>query len=105
VEFRDTDTLLNSHADLWLRPLLGVHVDDHDGDWTATLTRACEQLQQHGADTEGSPYYSVLTMVEMARGYAATGDKRMICTALSHAESLAWAAHRTSTDDPLPPSS
>lgn len=94
VEFRDFDTLLRSHADLWLRPLLGVHVDDFDGDWAATLTRACEQLQQHGADTEGSPYYSALTMAEMARASAAEGDKRMTCTALSHAETLTWAAHR-----------
>lgn len=29
IEFRTFDTLLRSHADLWLRPLLGVHVDDH----------------------------------------------------------------------------
>jgi hypothetical protein len=104
IDFRDFDTVLRSHADLWLRPLLGVHVDDFGGDWAATLTQACEQLRQHGADTEGNPYYSALTMAEMARTYAVDGDKRMICTALSHAETLTWSAHRR-TGDGLAPSS
>lgn len=97
VEFRPFDTLLRNHADLWLRPLLGVHVDDYDGDWTATLTAVCEQMQQRLDDTagdgEGNPYSGALTMAEMALNYAATGDKRMICTALSNAETLTWAAH------------
>ena len=105
VEFRDVDTLLRSHADLWLRPLLAVDVDDHHGDWTATLTQLCEQLQRRGADTEGNPYYSALTMAEMARDYAAAGDKSMICTALSHTETLTWAAHRSAGVDPAPSSS
>jgi hypothetical protein len=103
VEFRDFDTLLRSHADLWLRPLLGVHVDDHDGDWTAVLTHACDLLQQRVGDGEDDPYSSALTMAEMARDYAADDDKRMICTALSHAETLTWAAYRREAgDDPAP---
>ena len=106
VEFRDVDTILRSHADLWLRPLLGVHADDHDGDWAATLTLACEQLQQRGADNRGNPYYDALTAMQMALEYAADGNKRMICTALSHAESLAWDAYRGHiAADPAAPSS
>ena len=94
IESRDVDAVLRSHADTWLRPLLAVHIDDHHGDWTATLTRACEQLRQRGADNSSDTYDNVLTAAQTARDYAAADDKRMICAALSLAETLTWTAHR-----------
>ena len=41
----------------------------------------------------------------MALDYAADGNTRMICTALSHAESLIWDAHCGPAADPAAPSS
>jgi hypothetical protein len=94
TDFRDTDTILRSHADLWLGPLFGAHPDDHGHDWAAAVHWACSRAQALADTPEGAQFGEVLLMLEMAAEYAESGDKRMLGTALSNAETMALAAHR-----------
>ncbi|MFF4795499.1 hypothetical protein ACFY2M_38595 [Streptomyces sp. NPDC001276] len=40
LDYRPAEHLLQSHADLWLTPLTGVHPETHGGVWSNVLNQA-----------------------------------------------------------------
>ncbi|MFC9684913.1 hypothetical protein [Streptomyces sp. NPDC056948] len=44
LDYRPTEQLLQSHADLWLTPLTGVEPPARNGAWFDVLDQACQVL-------------------------------------------------------------
>ncbi|WP_344598867.1 hypothetical protein [Streptomyces violaceusniger] len=92
IEYRTTEQLLQSHADLWLTRLTGLRPGIPERTWVDVLEQAHQVLSSRldGHDTgEDSPLASVVTTVDMARRYAAEGNLQQATVPLSYAETLA----------------
>jgi hypothetical protein len=91
LDFRPTEQLLHSHADLWLTPLTGVRPETYGGVWSDVLDQADRVLRQRlEPDTdEDGPLPGILTMLWLARQSAAEGDLMQASSALGHCETLA----------------
>jgi hypothetical protein len=91
LDFRPTEQLLRSHADLWLTPLTGVRPETYGGVWSDVLDQADRVLRERlepDADEDG-PLPGILTMMSLARGSAAEGDLMQAASALGYCETLA----------------
>ncbi|WP_326693184.1 hypothetical protein OIE63_39340 (plasmid) [Streptomyces sp. NBC_01795] len=92
LDFRATEQLLQSHADLWLTPLTGVRPDASRGAWPDFLDQAGRVLrdrleQDDGADEDG-PLQSIVMMMGMARRSAASDDLHQATISLGYCETL-----------------
>ncbi|MGR3875670.1 hypothetical protein ACUXZZ_44845 [Streptomyces graminifolii] len=92
-DFRPTEQLLQSHADLWLTPLTGVRPETYGGVWPDVLDQAervvRERLEQEGDADEDSPLQSVGTMLWFACRAAHEGDLIQAGVSLGYCETLA----------------
>ncbi|WP_223864702.1 hypothetical protein [Streptomyces sp. 5-10] len=92
IEYRTTEQLLQSHADLWLTGLTGLRPEIPERTWADLLEQAHQvlssRLDDHDTDVD-SPLASVEMMVDIAHRYAAEGDLQQATVALGYAESLA----------------
>ncbi|MFE2611850.1 hypothetical protein ACFXDI_53295 [Streptomyces mirabilis] len=93
LDFRPTEQVLQSHADLWLTPLTGVRPETYGGVWSDVLDQAervlNEHLEQDGDADEDGPLQSMMTMMWLARRSAAEGDLMQAASALGYCETLA----------------
>ncbi|MFD3485018.1 hypothetical protein [Streptomyces sp. NPDC058665] len=92
LDYRPTEQLLQSHADLWLTPLTGVDPAAHGGAWSDVLDQADRALlarAEREAGGEDSPLQSMVTMMGMACRSAAEGDLEQAAVALGYCETLA----------------
>ncbi|MGP3945177.1 hypothetical protein [Streptomyces sp. 6N106] len=92
IEYRTTEQLLQSHADLWLTRLTALRPGIPERTWADLLEQAHQvlsaRLEGHDTD-EDSPLASVETMVDMARRNATEGNLQQATVPLSYAETLA----------------
>jgi hypothetical protein len=51
LDYRSYTAIVQSHADLWIRPLTAEGPQDHDGDVARTLRTAYERLTEHREPT------------------------------------------------------
>ncbi|MFD4661399.1 hypothetical protein ACFWP2_37965 [Kitasatospora sp. NPDC058444] len=97
VDYREPGQVLRAHADLWLTPLTGLHLADHDG-WPALLTAATEHLRT-AYDIETDDHWNAVeTFLDQAARFSSKGDFLLALAALGHAETataLALEAPRT----------
>ncbi|MFE5587415.1 hypothetical protein [Kitasatospora sp. NPDC056531] len=99
VDYREPGQALRAHADLWLTPLTGLHLADHDG-WPALLTAATEHLRT-AYDIETDDHWKTVEMfLDQAAKFSSEGDFLPALAALGHAETatataLALEAQRT----------
>lgn len=93
LDFRTTEQLLQSHADLWLTPLTGVDPKAFDGNWVDVLEQADRVLQarleESGDVDEDEPLLSIASLLGIARDNAAEGDLRQATVPLATCESIA----------------
>lgn len=93
LDFRPTEQLLQSHADLWLTPLTGVDPKAFDGNWADVLEQADRVLQarleESGDVGEDEPLLSIASMLGIACQNAAEGDLRQATVPLATCESIA----------------
>ncbi|GAA2616017.1 hypothetical protein GCM10010304_81810 [Streptomyces roseoviolaceus] len=91
LDYRPTEQLLQSHADLWLTPLTGVEPSARKGAWFDVLDQAYQVLNARAeatAASENEPLQSILLMMDMARQNAAEGDLFQAAHSLCLCESL-----------------
>ncbi|WP_329295945.1 hypothetical protein [Streptomyces sp. NBC_01455] len=92
LDYRPTEQLLQSHADLWLTPLTGVDPAAYGGAWSDVLDQADRALlarAEREAGSEDSPLQSMLTIMGMACWSAAEGDLKQAAVALGYCETIA----------------
>ncbi|WP_237409061.1 hypothetical protein [Streptomyces sp. M2CJ-2] len=93
LDYRPTEQLLQSHADLWLTPLTGVDPKTHAGGWPDVLDQAdCvlrTRLGEDAADGGDETLHSIALMLEMASRNAAEGNLYQATVPLAHCETLA----------------
>jgi hypothetical protein len=95
LDFRPTEQLLQSHADLWLTPLTGVRPETYGGVWSEVLDQADRVLRERLAqDTDPDPdggesLQGIVTMMWLACQSAAKGDLLQAASALGLCETLA----------------
>lgn len=92
-DFRPTEQLLQSHADVWLTPLTGVDPKAFDGNWVEVLDQADRVLQarleEHGNVGDDEPLLNLASILGIARQNAAENDLRQAATPLAVCESIA----------------
>ncbi|MFJ9447415.1 hypothetical protein ACIRRH_37075 [Kitasatospora sp. NPDC101235] len=99
VDYREPGQALRAHADLWLTPLTGLHLADHDG-WPALLAAATAHLRT-AYDAETDDHWNTVEMfLGQAAKFSSKGDLLPALAALGHAETatavaLAIEAQRT----------
>jgi hypothetical protein len=91
LDYRTTEQVLQSHADLWLTPLTGVDPTAHAGAWPEVLDQAHRVLRGRLAQVggEGETLNSLTMMLGMASEYAAGGDLYQATVPLGYCETLA----------------
>jgi hypothetical protein len=93
LDFRSTEEVLQSHADLWLTPLTGVDTSMCIATevWPDVLDQAHRVLgdQQQKADGKSQPLGSLTGMLGMAAEYAKAGDLYQATVPLGYCESVA----------------
>jgi hypothetical protein len=93
LDFRPTEQLLQSHADLWLTQLTGVDPKAFDGNWVEVLDQADRVLQarleEHGDVGDDEPLLDLASLLDIARQNAAENDLRQATTPLAVCESIA----------------
>ncbi|MER7842278.1 hypothetical protein ABTY98_41985 [Streptomyces sp. NPDC096040] len=91
LDFRPTEQLLQSHADLWLTALTGVRPERYGGVWVLEEGDRVlrERLEEDGDSDEGGPLQGIVTMMWLACRSAAEGDLMQAVTALAYCETLA----------------
>ncbi|MFF0051743.1 hypothetical protein [Streptomyces sp. NPDC005498] len=91
LDYRTTEQVLQSHADLWLTPLTRVNPAAHAGAWPEVLDRAHRFLASRLAEAsgEGETLNSVTTMLGMAAEYAEAGDLYQATVPLAYCETAA----------------
>ncbi|MFH8383512.1 hypothetical protein ACH4E7_21615 [Kitasatospora sp. NPDC018058] len=96
-DYREPGQVLRAHADLWLTPLTGLDLADHDG-WSALLAAATEHLRT-AYDIETDDHWNTVEMfLGQAAKFSSEGDFLPALAALGHAETataLALEAQRT----------
>lgn len=91
LDFRPTEQLLHSHADLWLTPLTGVEPPAPNGAWSDVLDQAYQVLNartQTSADSDNEIFQSIALMMSMARRNAAEGNLFQAAYSLTLCETL-----------------
>jgi hypothetical protein len=92
LDYRSTEQLLQSHADLWLTPLTGVAPKAHAGGWPEVLDQADRVLRarlgEDSADGDET-LHSIAMMLAMASHNAAEGDLYQATVPLAYCETLA----------------
>jgi hypothetical protein len=93
LDFRPTEQLLQSHADLWLTPLTGVDPKAFGGNWADVLREADwvlqARLEEHGDVGEDEPLLSLASIMGIACQNAAEGDFQQATVPLATCESIA----------------
>lgn len=94
LDYRSTEEMFQSHADLWLTPLTGVRPDAFGGIWSEVLNEADRVLaarleREADADREGEVLQGMLTMMDMACRSAAEDNLTQAVTSLALCETLA----------------
>jgi hypothetical protein len=93
LDFRPTEQLLQSHADLWLTQLTGVDPKAFDGNWAEVLEQADRVLQarleERGDVGDDEPLLDLSSLLDIARQNAAENDLRQATTPLAVCESIA----------------
>ncbi|MER5185696.1 hypothetical protein ABT009_46885 [Streptomyces sp. NPDC002896] len=94
LDYRTTEQVLQSHADLWLTPLTGVDPATHAGAWPETLGQAHRLLTARlaKADGEGETLNSLTMMLRMAAEYAEAGNLYQTTGPLGYGETLSPAS-------------
>jgi hypothetical protein len=89
MDFRPTEQLLQSHADLWLTPLTGVDPKTFGAVWPEVLEQADRVLRARLEEGgEGELLNSIAMMLGMASEYAAEGDLRQATVPLTYCETM-----------------
>ncbi|MFD8221962.1 hypothetical protein ACFV2U_52115 [Streptomyces sp. NPDC059697] len=95
LDFRPTEQLLQSHADLWLTPLTEVRPETYGGVWPNVLNQAGrvlrERLEQDADADEDGPLQGIVTMMWFACRSVDEGDLIQAVTALGYCETLTQA--------------
>ncbi|MGW6405040.1 hypothetical protein [Streptomyces sp. NPDC055134] len=93
LDFRSTDQVLQSHADLWLTPLTGVDPKMYitADKWADVLDQAHRALaeQPDSAEGESEPLNSLLMMLGIAAKNAAMRDLYQATVPLAFCETVA----------------
>ncbi|SEG94804.1 hypothetical protein SAMN05216223_13127 [Actinacidiphila yanglinensis] len=93
LDFRPTEQLLQSHADLWLTPLTGVDPNAFDGVWADVLQQADRVLQarleERGDAGEDEPLLDLASVLGIACQNAAEGDLHQAAVPLAICETIA----------------
>jgi hypothetical protein len=93
LDFRTTEQLLQSHADLWLTPLTGVDPKAFDRSWIDILEQADRVLQarleEFGDVSEDEPLLGITSVLGIACQNAAEGNLRQATVPLALCESIA----------------
>ncbi|MER6375920.1 hypothetical protein ABT255_48180 [Streptomyces mirabilis] len=91
LDYRPTEQLLQSHADLWLTSLTGVEPPALNGAWFGVLDQAYQVLHARAETSvggEGEMLQSVVTAMSMARRNAAEGNLFQAAYNLAMCETL-----------------
>lgn len=90
LDYRITEQVLQSHADLWLISMTGVDPAACSGGWPEVLDQAhrvlSERLEEAGGEDE--TLNSITMMLRMASAYASEGDPYQATVPLGHCEAL-----------------
>lgn len=93
LDYRTTEQVLQSHADLWLTPLTGVDPAAYGGAWADVLDQAdrvlLARVEEAAAVGGDSPLQNMLATMDVARQAAARGDLGVAATALGYCETFA----------------
>ncbi|MGG2460307.1 hypothetical protein ACO0M4_10865 [Streptomyces sp. RGM 3693] len=90
LDYRTTEQVLQSHADLWLTSVTGVDPATCSGGWPEVLDQAHRVLSERlaAAGGEGETLNSITMMLRMAAEYAAEGDPYQATVPLGYCETL-----------------
>lgn len=90
LDYRPTEQVLQSHADLWLTSVTGVDPPTSTGGWRRVLDQAHRVLSERltKAGGEGEPLNSLTLMLGMAAEYAEGGDLYQATVPLGYCETL-----------------
>ncbi|MGW1658444.1 hypothetical protein [Streptomyces atratus] len=94
LDYRSTEEMFQSHADLWLTPLTGVRPDAFGGVWSEVLNEADRVLvarleREADGDGEGEVLQGMLAMMDLACRSGAEDNLTQAATSLVLCETLA----------------